>query len=322
MIVTRTPLRVSFAGGFSDVVANRETGRNGCVLSATVGFYATVVLLPRYDSSVVASYSHIERVQKVRDLRHDLFRESLLAFGIEDGVEVHSIGNLPLVSGGMGGSSAIVVGLVSALVRLRGMRSFPRYLAEKAADIELRTLGKTIGKQDHYAAAFGGFNQFTFAGGDVEVAPCEFEELAFLSQNAALIPIRGRDSSASEILKEQLRSVPSAAIDRLRQLVPEARNAIRSQSLPGIIRVLNESWEAKKSVSPLVSCPEVDDAIDLVRRLGGAGKLCGAGGGGTVFAIFPDGCLPDALGIFRGSVPCPFEPSGSTVLFDNWGVRT
>ena len=161
MIITQTPLRVGLVGGGTDLPSfYREHG--GRVLNAAIDKYVYVVVKQRFDDDIYVNYSQKEIVSRVEDLRHDLVREAMHMAGVRHGVEITTLADIPSAGSGLGSSSSVTVGLLQALFAYRGIQLSAQELAERACTIELDRCGKPIGKQDQYAAAYGGICDLRF----------------------------------------------------------------------------------------------------------------------------------------------------------------
>lgn len=324
MILVRSPLRVSLAGGFGDVAA-QHCGERHEVLSVAIRLYASILVAVERDGSTVASYSRIERVERPEHLQNSLFRETLAECGIDGGVQVHSVASIPLSAGGLGGSGAACVSLVNALHRLRSVSLAESVLAETACRIEIERLGRKVGRQDQYAAAYGGLNRITFDGPSTHVERLDFAAVREMLEDRCLLipclaPSDAPKRDASALLAEQLGSTSQAdAVKRLSELVQTTVYALDTRDAARLIACVNAGWDAKRTLSPSLSTTDADLAIDEVRRVGGGAKLCGAGGGGYVFAVFPD---HDTCAAFRSkrsdAFDVGFDSRGSTVVYDDW----
>jgi len=320
MILVKSPLRVSLAGGFGDVAA-QHFGERHEVLSVTIRLYASILVAVERDG-VTASYSQIERVERAEHLQNALFRATLAECGVETGVQVHSIASMSLAGCGIGGSGTACVSLVNALHRLRSVTLAESALAETACRVEIERLGRKVGRQDQYAAAYGGLNRITFDGPKTSVERLDFAAVREMLEDRCLLIqcLATEKHDASELLSEQLGSTACAdAVKRLSELVQVATYALDTRDMARLIACVNAGWDAKRTLSPTLSTTAADFAIDEVRRAGGGAKLCGAGGGGYVFALFLD---HEACARFRekrtDAEPCGFEPNGSTVVYDDW----
>lgn len=316
IIVSSTPLRITFAGGGSDVNA-RVHGGKGKVISVTVNVYVVMTANLRHDQDVVAAYSSVERVPGVAYLKNELIRSCLERSTFANGVEVHSIGSLPLEACGLGGSGAAAVGLLNVLGRLRGIIHSPKELAEMASKVEIEDLGRCIGKQDQYSAAYGGCNIMEFDAEKVEVEKIDIAWLSFLTGHCLMIPCLNGIRMASDLLKEQFEK-PRDVADEMASLVDDFYESLKKADLESSILSVRKGWRLKKLLSPLVTNAKADAIISQIQEFGGAGKLCGAGSGGYVFAILPGSCSQYFLDQFPGSFPISFEENGSTITYDSW----
>lgn len=323
LIVTRTPLRISFAGGGTDLAAFYEQ-HSGAVVSTTIGKYVYVTL-KRHDSLFEApirlNYSETEQVETVSEIRNDIARACFEFLSIEPPIYMSTVADLPAASG-LGSSSAFCVGLLHALHAWRGERPSAGQLAEEAAHIEIEALGRPIGKQDHYAAAYGGFNYFKFLPtGGVAVEPQRFDSggLDRLFRSTMLF-FTGLTRDAGRVLAEQQRNTPA----RIAELAELRDQAGRMQAMlcngfqaGDLGRYLDGGWHLKRNLASAISNPKIDGWYRRAMEAGAeGGKLCGAGGGGfLLFAVRPEmrERVRAALGELR-EVPMKYEPGGSRLL--------
>src|SRR5271169_5853474 len=203
MIISQTPYRVSFAGGGTDLPAfyRREYG---AVLSTTIDQHIYVTIHRRFEPTIRVSYSRTEVASTLDEVQHELVREAMRLVEIDEPLEITTIGDVPAGTG-MGSSSSLTIGLLTALYGYRHWVVSPRLLAEQACRIEIDVLGKPIGRQDQYAAAFGGMNYIRFNPDDsidVEPVPCRTETLATLEQQVLLV-YTGQTRDANQILEQQ-----------------------------------------------------------------------------------------------------------------------
>jgi D-glycero-alpha-D-manno-heptose-7-phosphate kinase len=324
MIITSTPLRISFFGGGTDYpIWYREHG--GAVLSTTIDkrSYITCRRLPpffEYHSRI--SYSKVENVSRNEDIQHPSVRACLEYLGIKEGVEIHHVADLPARTG-LGTSSAFTVGLLLGLYALRNQMRDKQTLAAEAIHVEQNLLQEAVGAQDQLSAAYGGFNHMLFhADGSFDVkrvitAP---ERLIELEQHLALY-FTGFSRIASEVAKEQLRVTPqkSTELNTMLQLVNEAQEIIvnPNRGLREFGSLLHESWQIKRSLTHKISTPEIDDIYEAGLSAGAlGGKLLGAGGGGFMLFFVP----PEKRDILRQRlkrllcVPFAFSAKGSEVV--------
>ena len=205
MIISRTPLRVSFCGGGTDIDDfSMSEPKGGRVVSAALSRYVYVTINRRFDDRIRVSYSSMEDVGSLENIQHGLVREALRLTGIESGVEITTIADIPGQGTGLGSSSSVTVGLLNAMHAFQGREVSKEQLAEEACQIEIETLGAPIGRQDQYAASFGGVNSIRFGENGVQVEPIEVsEELSKkFSENFTLV-FTGLTRSASKVLSER-----------------------------------------------------------------------------------------------------------------------
>jgi D-glycero-alpha-D-manno-heptose-7-phosphate kinase len=324
LVVTRTPLRVSFAGGGTDLAAFYEA-EDGAVFSTAINRYVYVTVKRHgevFDEKVRISYSKSETVDTVDQVENDIARECLKLLDIEPPIYVSSIGDLP-ASTGLGGSSAFAVGLLHALHALKGERVTASQLAEEASYIEIDVLGEPIGKQDQYAAAFGGLNLFTFrSGGGVTVEPQRMVNGALneLFEHTAMF-WTGHQRDAGKVLSEQQKKTEDKRLTlrTMRDYAYRLQDTLRDGRFDAreFGQILHESWLLKRSVASTITNPHIDDWYDRAMAAGAlGGKLLGAGGGGfLLFIVEPSkrdalrAALPELV-----DVPVAPEAYGSRVL--------
>lgn len=324
MIISRTPLRVSFLGGGSDLPCYyRERG--GAVLSAAIDKAVYVTVSRKFDNAVRVSYSRTEEVEHANGVEHPLVRESLGMLGIDGGVEITSVADIPAKGTGLGSSSSFTVGLLNALHAYSGRYATAAELAEQCCRIEIERCGEPIGKQDQYAAAFGGFNFIRFNPDDtVEVRKvlCKPELVAEL-QSRLMFFYTGITRSASTLLREQSAQMTAskAKTDGMAEMVRLAERAFAELcdgSIDALGPMLNDAWQIKRSLTDGISNPLIDDAYAAAIEAGAeGGKLLGAGGGGFLMFIVPEAKQPAvraALSTLR-ETPFRFSPQGSNIIF-------
>ena len=304
MVITSTPLRISFFGGGTDYpVWYREHG--GAVLSTTIdkSCYLTCRWLPpffEYHSRV--SYSKVENVSRNSAIEHPSVRGCLQLMGIDEGVEVHHVADLPARTG-LGTSSAFTVGLLNGLYALRNQMRDKHSLAMEAIKVEQEILAETVGAQDQVSAAYGGLNRINFnTDGSVDVNRIltSAERLAELEGNLALY-FTGFSRIASEIAQEQVRQTPNKTqeLDAMRGLVDEAEAIVTnaSRSIDDFGRLLHESWSIKRTLTQRITNPAIDEIYDAGRSAGAlGGKLAGSGRRG-LYGVF---CSARAARGFKG----------------------
>ena len=324
MIIRQPPLRMSFVGGGSDLPSfYREFG--GAVLSTAIDKHIYITVNKRFDDSYRVSYSRTEEVPSIDEVQHPLARECLKLTACTDGIEVTSIADIPARGTGLGSSSSFVVGLLHALHAYAGRYVSAGQLAEEACRIEIEKCGEPIGKQDQYAAAFGGLNVIRFHPDDhVDVEPviCRPGVLAEL-QSQFLTFYTGATRSASALLAKQSQDVAAdqekqRCLKRMVALVDDTRHALQAGKLEEFGALLDENWRLKASLTSGISNEQVDRWYRLAREAGAwGGKLLGAGEGGFLLVQAPldrHEAVKRALADIR-HVPLGFERSGSQIIF-------
>ena len=323
VIITRTPLRISFAGGGSDFPAVYRRAF-GAVVATAINKYMYLTVNRKFDGKIRASYSITEMVDRVDDLKHELIRESLRMTGITGGIEITSISDIPSRGTGLGSSSTYTVGLLHALHAFAGRHVGATRLAEEACAIELDRLGKPIGKQDQYIAAFGGLAFIRFEPDGVLVEPLlPGEEFRRDLEDHLMLLYTGMTRRADSILAEQQRNFEDgdASFDdavRLRDLAVDLRTAILDRRLDAVGEILDAGWTIKRRLAGGITSPHIDECYARARAAGAAGgKLVGAGGGGflLLFAAPRDHArIAERLAELR-PVPIRLEPFGSRIIY-------
>ncbi len=256
MIITQTPLRVGLVGGGTDIPSYyREHG--GRVLNAAIDKYVYVIVKQRFDDDIYINYSQKEIVSRVEDVRHDLVREAMHMAGVRKGVEITTLADIPSAGSGLGSSSAVTVGLLHALFAYQGMQVSAAELADRACTIELDRCAKPIGKQDQYAAAFGGICDMRFGPGDrvsvdqIRLEPRTHREM----QGELMLFYTGITRSADTILKEQSANISDRLqqLHLLRDLAGEAADGVRVGDTHAVGVALAKSWDAKRMLATGVS---------------------------------------------------------------------
>lgn len=321
MIISQTPYRVSFAGGGTDLPAFYRQ-EAGAVLSLAIQKHMYVTVTHRFEKSVRVSYSKTEIADSVDEVQHTLVREALRTTGLGEHMEIVTIGDVPAGTG-MGSSSTLTVGLLNAMRALQGKVSSPSLLASEACRIEIDVLGNPIGKQDQYAAAFGGLNFIRFnpdESVDVQPVPCAADTMAELEQRALLLYTNNR-RDANTILQKQSDGTAQKmrVLREMRDLASEMRSVIAGHgNLDEFASLLHQGWELKRSLGFGITDELVDGWYDAARKAGAqGGKLLGAGGGGFLFLLAPPerhAAIRDALGHPR-EIDFRIDRLGSRIIF-------
>jgi len=287
MIVSRAPVRITLGGGGTDLKSYYYK-YGGFVISAAIDRYCTILASRRFYDSIRLSYSEMEMRDNVDEIKHRIFREALKFIGIEKGIELHSVADVPANSG-LGSSSSFTVSLLNALHAYNRDYVAQKQLAEEACHIEIDVLGEPIGKQDQYIAAFGGITCLTFEkSGEVLVEPLRIsdETLDQLESNLVFF-FTGKERSASKILSDQderSRKNDLGVIQNLHQIKDiglQTRNYLEKGNINMLGELLHAHWEIKKRRSHKISDPFIDECYEMARNNGAdGGKIMGAGGGG------------------------------------------
>ena len=322
MIITQTPLRVSFGGGGTDLAAYYEA-REGYVVNAAIDKAVFVVVTERYDDMIYVNYSHKEMVEHVDQIQHELVREAMRITGVKNGVEVTMLSDIPSQGSGLGSSSSFTVGLLNAFHQYMSEQVGPAQLAEEACEIEIARCGKPIGKQDQYIAAFGGVHGFRFKkDGTVEserLTPNE-SGLRELSSRMLLF-FSDITRKADSILSEQRAQTAANLefLDGIKALAFEAREAIRGGDFDLLGELLDRNWTLKKQLTSKISNSRLDEMHNLAMDCGANGaKICGAGGGGFLMAFCPHSNrrrLMEGMSQYRW-MPTEIVADGSKVIFN------
>ena len=286
MIITKTPLRISFTGGGTDLPAFYKNGY-GAVVSTAIDKYIYITVNKRFDNSIRMSYSQTEIVNHVDELKHDIARECLRMVGITGGIEITSIADIPSGTG-LGSSSSFTVGLLNALYTYVGERLSSEELAKRACQIEIDVLGHPIGKQDQYAAAYGGINYFTFErNGEVRREKIIVSNNDLRNMNRKLMMFyTGVRRSAGGILSRQSKDTKNKmeVLTFMRDQANQMKSYLTTKGFDSeFAAMLDTAWAKKKSVTSGISNPQIDELYQKALNAGASGgKLLGAGGGGFI----------------------------------------
>jgi D-glycero-alpha-D-manno-heptose-7-phosphate kinase len=323
MIISRTPFRISFVGGGSDLEAFYSK-HQGAVLSTSIDKYMYISSHRYfYKDQIQVKYSQTETVGSIEELKHPLLREALRKTGITGGIEIGSIADIPSGTG-MGSSSSFTVGLLHNLYAINRKYVTHEELAREACEIEIDIVKEPIGKQDQYAAAFGGLNIIYFnQDGSVRVEPLHIKSEVYqaLEQNLIMFYI-GNQRKASDILSEQKKNASLEdkhnTLKQMVSLVFDLRESLYQEHLGEFGKILHENWMLKQKLASRISNSEIDEIYSAGINSGASGgKLLGAGGGG--FMLFycekeKQEKLKSALGKFN-TFEFKFESDGSKIIY-------
>lgn len=324
MIISRTPLRMSFVGGGSDLPDfYRRDG--GAVISTAINKYIYVSVNRKFDNGIRIAYSRNEEVASVDQIEHRLVRAAMQHLRLEGGVEITTIADIPSRGTGLGSSSSFAVGLLHVLNAFKGQYVSSEQLGSDSCHIEIDVCGEPIGKQDQYAAAFGGFNLIEFKQDDsVIVSPiiCERATLRELEANI-LVFYTGITRSASPLLKQQAQEIAGneakrRTMLRMVELAYFLRDELHRNNLISFGEILHENWILKKSINSNISTGDIDEWYGTACSAGATGgKILGAGAGGFLMLYAPrerHAAIKAALHMLR-PVSMGFEPLGSRIIF-------
>lgn len=323
MIITRTPFRISFVGGGSDMEAFYSR-HEGAVISTSINKYMYLSSHKYFEPDQIRlKYSQTETVNQLSEIQHPIFKTILEKYNISGGLEFSSIADVPAGTG-MGSSSSFTVGLLHNVRSSLGLESSKELLAKEACEIEIDLLKEPIGKQDQYAAAYGGLNIFRFkTNGQTSVEPLHIssEKLSFLEENLMMF-YTGLQRSASGILAEQKQNISSQDkfenLKAMTLLVDDLKDCLLGGNMDDFGKILHENWILKQQLAGSISSNHINEIYDIALQNGAlGGKLLGAGGGGFLLFYCPKPYqqkLKDALKTLR-YFPFQFENEGSKVVY-------
>ena len=292
MIVSSTPLRISFVGGGTDIQDYFENNGGGAVVNAAIDKYMYIIVNKKFDGQIRVAYSQTENVDTAEKVQHPLVREALKLLGIRSGIEIMSLADIPSHGTGLGSSSAFTVGLLNALHTWLGEHVSPKQLAEEAVLIERKIVKDPGGLQDQYIAAYGGIRFIQFhADGTVDATPVVLSEAAWhtLEENLLLF-YTGAARLGPTILAGQIEEMPRhwKQYDRMRALAHELYNDLRTGRVDRLGEYMHENWERKKSLHPAISDRSIEGLYARAMEAGATGgKITGAGGGGFLLLCVP-----------------------------------
>lgn len=324
MILSRTPLRVSFCGGGSDI-KDYYSKFGGAVTSTAINKYVYITLNERSDGEIWLKYSTSEIIRKIGEIEHPIFREALRMTGIRKGIEISSMADIPSRGSGLGSSCTFTVGLLNALHKYLGEQKDVEFLAEGACELEINKLKEPIGKQDQYAAAYGGLNYISFAkDGNVKVERIKASKktLGELNENLLLF-FTGITRSTKSILSQQRAQMAKEkkleAMHKMVGLAGTARDALNGNDITKFGELLHENWLLKKSLTGAISNSRIDKHYNKAVKAGAlGGKLCGAGYGGHLLFYAEKGKqdrVRKALGGMR-EVKFSINAPGTKIIYE------
>lgn len=324
MIITQTPLRISFLGGNTDFAQFYEK-YGGLVLSSAIDKYIYCIVTERFDSRIYINWSKKEIVDSVSEIEHELVREAMKMVGITGGVEITFLADIPSEGSGLGSSSSVLVGVLNALYHYVSFTPSASQLAKEACEIEIKILGKPIGIQDQYIAAYGGFRFFEFCqDGSIKQKKIEIEDgIREDLDNQLMLFFTGLTRKSSSILTEVKNNITddtkSDLLLQTKQLAKEGFDVVTKGDVEKLGELLNKGWNIKKQLAGNISNNEIDLMYQNALNAGAlGGKIAGAGGGGFLLLVVPSDkrqVVRKALSGFQ-EMPFRLERDGSKVIFD------
>ncbi len=322
MIITQTPLRISFAGGGTDFPGFYEK-EYGSVVSTAIDKYIYVVLKERFDDLIRVGYTRTEMVETVDEIQHELAREAMRMVGITKGLEIATMADIPSEGSGLGSSSTVTVGLLNALHAYKGEAVTAETLAQEACRIEIDILGKPIGKQDQYIAAYGGLRHFRFLGnGEVETRSIDIDNGARQRLCESLLLFwTGATRKSSDVLTEQKSNIDSKMplLIEMRDQADELARLLKVGAIASLGQTLREGWIRKRQLASGISSSQIDELFDMAMSAGAiGGKVTGAGGGGFFLVCTPPenrAAVRKRLAHLR-ELPINLSRDGSKIIFN------
>ena len=327
MVIARTPIRISFVGGGTDI-ANFYRGYGGEVISTAIDKYISVHITEGQKSQIaVNTQCYCETVSAIDQIQHPLIREAVRKTNVTGGISITVTSDIPSHGCGLGSSSALTVGLLNALYTYQGIEISAETLAQQACEIEIERLNQPIGKQDQYIAAYGGLRRIQFNRDEsvhTQEIPVTPETIARLEEHFTLF-YTGIQRRAETILHEQKRSASPQTLLQIKELVPAFYDVLlqgnRGGCLNEVGHLLDCAWQLKRFLCDSISNPMLDTIYESAIAAGAlGGKILGAGGGGYFLFYVPtekQGAVTTALsdlGLLR--LGFRFEPRGSQVIED------
>jgi D-glycero-alpha-D-manno-heptose-7-phosphate kinase len=329
VIITQTPLRLSFLGGgtdFPEYYAAPGNAHGGTVVGVAIDKYVYVIVKERFDDKIYINYSQKEIVDRVDEIEHELVREAMRLTGIDRGIEITTLADVPSEGSGLGSSSAVTVGLLQALWTYRGETPTAAQLAAEACQIELEILGKPMGVQDAYWSALGGMRQLEFGPHDPKRIAWQRLELPQERVNqlssSLLLFYTHRTRRSASILESQVKNIPDRmrVLDELCGLAHAARRCLEAGELDRFGLLLHEGWLLKTRLADAITDKSIDALYEAAREAGAlGGKLAGAGGGGFLLLYCPLGAQDAVRARVNGEVrelPFRLERDGTKVIFN------
>jgi D-glycero-alpha-D-manno-heptose-7-phosphate kinase len=322
MYLSKTPLRISFLGGGSDMESFYHK-QDGMVISTSIDKYIYLTMHALFEKGQnFLKYSKSEKTEDINYIEHPIIREVLKGYHISN-IDFNSSADIPGGTG-LGSSSAFTAGLINLCLKFNGQSKSNYWIAEEACDIEINRLKEPIGKQDQYACAIGGFNQLTFSkNGKVIVEPIRIKPADYQMLNDNLyMYYTGIKRSASAILHEQKKEISKddkfQVMKQMVEMVPKGKTLLENGELDEFGRLLHAGWELKKQMTGSISNQTIEKMYELGINSGAlGGKLLGAGGGGFLLFYVPSENKLNFMEVMNNNlrhVPFRFEQKGTTCI--------
>ena len=332
MIISKTPYRISFFGGGSDY-PSWYLKNGGLVISATINKYIYIScrsLPPYFRHKHRISYSKIEQVKEIKDIKHSVVKSLLENYKTKiknEGLEIHYDGDFPSRSG-VGSSSAFVVGLINVLRKYYKSKISKKILADQSLYLEQKVLKETVGSQDQVAAAFGGFNEIKFyKSGKYQVKNLisDKKQLSELEKRLVLVfvGVRGKNKKANDIAKSYVNKLNNKKKKNINEIIKHARKAkkyLLNRDYDSFGRLLHETWLMKRNLSKSMTSSKIDKLYNLGMKNGAlGGKLLGAGSAGYLLFYVKKGERDRFLKQFKNNITIniKFENKGSEIIFND-----
>lgn len=322
MIITQTPLRISFLGGNTDFRQFFQK-HGGCVLTTAINKYIYCIITQRFDDKIYVNWSKKEIVDRVDQIEHDLVREALKKAGIKKGIEISFLADVPSEGSGLGSSSSVLVGTLNALYHYIGQTPSAEQLARQAVAIEIDVLKKPIGIQDQYIAAYGGLRFLQFhKSGTVSATKINVDHgLIDDLDNYLMLFYTGRVRQSANILtnvKANLAASEKVLLET-KKLAERGHKSLIKGEIKDLGQLMDQYWRLKKSIAAGISDPEIDKLYQSALAAGAiGGKIAGAGGGGFLVLMVPSEFRPKVRKALKSlrEVPIRLEPDGSKVILN------
>lgn len=322
MIITQTPLRISLAGGGTDL-PDFFMKYGGAVVNSAIDKYLYCIVKERFDEKIYVNWTKKEIVDSVDQVEHDLVREAMRKTGVTKGIEISFLSDIPAEGSGLGSSSSVTVGVLNALYQYRGETPTAEQLAREACEIEIDIIGKPIGWQDQYIAAYGGLRYITFGPGRVATVESVRASAATLEDldHDLMLFFTGKTRQAGNILAEQKSNISQKVpvLQEMTRQAGEVRRLLEAGDVAALGPMLHSNWEAKRKLASGISSGELDELYERAVKAGASGgKISGAGGGGFFLLCVPSEKRVAVRAALRELREMPFrlERGGSRVILN------